>query len=272
MKTAIKAMVKGVAAEEIIKKAYINGETGDFTVDIMRNISVTGVIFNGRFNHDGRRHEPDGYIQIGRTMHIFEMKDGARYNEKYTGQVNRYAHVMSMFFDFDRVITYIIYGGRKEVDIEEIQVGDISSIYAATRRVDDKAYNWKVDQRESMTESDKAAQKVASRGYEAKFRANRTEEQKVDDKVKGRAKSAKHRANRTIEEKAQYNEQQRIAVAKSNAGRTPEQKAIANEKMRIAAKIRRANRTPEQIAIDKEKKRVARVAKKAAAEAAAANS
>ena len=258
-------MVKGMASESANIQAYINGEVGNFTADIMRNISENDVVFGGRFDYNGRRHEPDGYVQVGRTMHIFEMKDGERYNAKYTGQVNRYAHVMNMFFDFDEVITYIIYSSKNEVDIEEMYARDIHVIYSATRSADDKGYNWKVDQRESMTADDMAAQQVVQRGYEAKFRASRTADQKVDDKAKGRAKSATFRANRTIEEKATYNEKQRIAVAKGNAKRTPEQKAIANEKMRIAAKIRRANRTPEQIAIDKEKKRIARVAKKVAA-------
>ena len=237
-----KAIQDGKTAESFSKEMYINGENGDYTADIMREVSETGVIFGGYFNHNGRKHFPDGYIQIGRTMHIFEMKDGAPHNEAHAGQVIRYAHVMNIAMNFDTVITYIIYGSRKEVVIEEYNARDIPIVYAATRYEDDYAYSWQADKRASMTDADREIHNARDRVISAARRAKRTPEQVAIDNKKQREGSAKKRANRTPEQVTADNEKRRVYRAASKAKRTPEQVAADNEKKRINMAKYRANK------------------------------
>ena len=243
------ALENGKDAEARIINAYNNGETGDFTVDVMRAVSKNDVVFGDYFNHGGRRHEPDGYVQVGRTMHIFEMKDGARYNEKYIGQVNRYAHVMNMFFDFDEVITYIIYGSRREVDVEVIKGADIHIVYAATRYTDDKAYNWKVDQRESMTDDDRDIENARSREYDR----NRTHDSRELRLKQSNIRNGK----RTPEQREAHNAKNRHNAAIRKANRTPEEVEALRAKQREAKRKSRLNakRPPEEVAAEKAAKR-----------------
>ena len=241
-------MSKGNSAEATIKVIYNKGESGDYTADIMQAVSPTGVVFNGYFNHNGRKHFPDGYIQIGRTMHIFEMKDGAPHNDAHEGQVIRYAHVMNMAMDFDRVITYIIYGSRKEVVIEGYNARDIHVVYAATRYVDDKKYNWQADKYASMSDEEHKAFNAGRR----EATANRTPEQKEAASEKVRI----IKANRTAEQVAIDAREKSITNAINYANRTPEQVAHIGKRQNKAAIVRRANRTPEQIVIDNEKERI----------------
>ena len=183
---------KGNAAEQRDIKAYNNGESGSYIVDYMRAISETGVIFGGFFNHDERRHCPDGYVQVGRVMHIFEMKDGAKANMAHTGQVNRYAHVMNIYMDFDSVVTHIVYGSRKEAVIEHIDANDIAAVYAATRGADDVAYSWKKDHADSMTAEDKEARNKKDRDR----RANRSHAEEIAEKASIRKRQAAFQARR----------------------------------------------------------------------------
>ena len=282
----------GIAAEARIIESYNNGESGDYTVDVMRAVSENDVVFGGYFNHDGRGHMPDGYVQVGRTMHIFEMKDGKRYNEKYIGQVNRYAHVMNIAMDFDEVVTYIIYGSREEVDVEVNRAEDIHLVYAATRLADDKAYSWKVDAEASMTDADRAARSVRDKARwdnrtpeevesnankqkiaTAKRMAKRSPEQVENDKEKGRLAMANRRLNFTEAEWIKERERGRISCSNARAKLTPEQRAANNAKQNIVKanrsqaqtdranemdRKRTANRTPEQKARDSVRNRKAK--------------
>ena len=240
------ALDSGIAAEARIIKSYRNGESGDYTVDVMRAVSENDVVFGGYFNHGGRKHHPDGYVQVGRTMHIFEMKDGARYNEKYIGQVNRYAHVMNMFFDFDEVITYIIYGSREEVDVEVYHARDIHLVYAATRKGDDSDYNWRVDRNNSMTDADRDGFNERMRD----IRQGKTQEERDANNADQRKWKAARKAKRTPAMIAKDKAIKRDFDAKRMAARSPEQKAADNARNRA----NRAKYTPEQEATHKANK------------------
>ena len=286
-KVTKKAIKDGNEAEATSKTIYNKGESGDYTADIMQAVSPTGVVFDGYFKHNGRKHFPDGYIQIGRTMHIFEMKDGNRSNRRHESQVNRYAHVMNIAMDFDRVITYIIYGSRKEVVIEGYNARDIHIVYEATRMVGDNDYSWTVDYNASMSDADRVKmyerarivrsersdEKIASdskkkRIARVKRMSKRTPEQAADAKKRSRQSAAKIAANRTPEERAAFNKvaatraanrtPKQVARTKEldrarRANRTPEERAAFNAKAAEKRAIKRAARTPEMVAADKER-------------------
>ena len=246
------AIDNGIANEAVNIEAYINGEAGNFTADFMRTISEKAVVFNGFFKHNGRRHFPDGYVQIGRTMHIFEMKDGDRYNEKYEAQVMRYAHVMNIAMDFDTVITYIIYGSREEVEIETYHARDIHVVYEATRTGEDKKYSWKVDQRESMTDDDRVAFNEKQRAKAAK----RTPEQKAVVAAKQKESDMRRNIRSTPAQKEVRKVKNTQATSEFRARRTPEAIAVENEKQSMRHVQRIANYTPEEFEAFKADRRI----------------
>ena len=261
----------GNRAEAIIIDKYIKGFNGDYTVDYMRAISDSGVVFSEWFKYDGRRHQPDGYVLVGDTMHVFELKNGERNSLTHNGQVNRYANLLNQVYDFDKIITHIIYGQLKDFVVEEYDARDMFLVYAATRYSDDRVYINSVKRKDAMSEEDRLIRNEKQRVKGNEKNANRTPERKAADNDKQRVISAERRAKFTPEEKAEYNAKQRVINQKVADTRTPEERAEYNEQGRIRAskmpaeqkaryaekqRITKANRTPEQVAVDREKSRI----------------
>ena len=265
------AMQEGNQAEAIIIDKYINGEVGDFTVDYMRDVSVDGIVFSEWFKYDGRRHQPDGYVLVGDTMHVFELKNGEHSPLTHTGQVNRYANLLNQVYDFDKVVTHILYGKLKDFVVEEYYARDMFLVYAATRYSDDRLYINSVERKNSMSEEDRLIRNAKQRVKGNEKNANRTPERKAADNDKQRLYMSDRRAKFTPEEKAEYNAKQRLINRKMLDSHTPEARAEYNEKGRIraskmpveqraryaeTARIKKANRTPEQVIADRETSRL----------------
>ena len=226
---------RGISEEQRIITEYQAGISGDFTVDFMRSISEHDVIFGGHFDYDGNAHRPDGYVQIGSIMHIIEIKTGARYDAAHNGQVNRYAHVMNIKFDFDIVVTHIVYSDRGEVVSVRDNARDIPFIYAGTRT--EYAYDWRIDQRNSRTDADREA-------HNRKMREMSGDEREFH-KARNRRYAAKARANMTPEQIQARRDQRNADLARRVAAMTDEERKVFHSRRTYVAKTpaeREANR------------------------------
>ena len=132
------ARIWGQNEERRIVSEYRNGIDGDFAVDFMRNISVSGMKFNEfAYNHDiGGSSYTDATFMDGKVFRIVELKTGEIYTAKHYAQVMRYAFAFMNVKEYDSVIMDVVYTDRKEVVTYSINREDIEAEYSAVRHME----------------------------------------------------------------------------------------------------------------------------------------
>ena len=266
----MKATIRGINSEAAARAAYENGDRSNFTANVMMDVIAEGVEFDKYTQRDdveinGRM---DGFYNDNNgTVHIFEMKNGKRFDEKYQAQVNRYAYQVSATVDFHTAITYVIYQNSEEVTVEVNAVEDVKANFFNTKE-NAEGRSW------ARIAASKPGYKESRRAkYQAKRDAmSADEKQAVNDAV-----NAKFRGMSDIEKRAMYDRKkvnrdnnpnskaQTAAAAKRyKDSRTEEQKeerrakdrarpvsAEQRAKKKAQVQARNAAMTPEQVAAKK---------------------
>ena len=261
----MKATIRGINSEAAGIFAYKNGDRSNYTARIMMDVIASGVEFNKHVKRDDVDINGimDGYYNDGNgTIHIFEMKNGKRFDEKYQAQVNRYAYQVSATVDFHTVITYVIYQNHEEVTIEKHSREDVKANFFNTKE-NAEGRSW------ARIAASKPGYKEAKNARAKEIRDARSEDEIKADSINSKAKRDARSEDEIKADKARRkanrdNDRSRAKVSEASKRFRDNMTEDKKESVRAIARAKTANRTPEQIAADSAKEKVKSAAKKAA--------